>query len=290
MRRMKRTRVKRWFRLTRRGFLKVAGGGALVIGAGAGIEALVVEPRWVRRTQPEIALEGLPRAWEGVRISLLTDIHLGPWVDLDHVAKAVAMSNDARPDIIALTGDFISRPRAVSPDFAAALKQLRASEGKFAVLGNHDYWHDPAGVTSMLRSAGITLLTNTRRTLERSGQRLCLAGVDDLWAGRPDLNAALDGADGQVPRVLLCHNPDYAERMPSAPRVDLMLCGHTHGGQVRLPLVGRPWLPIRNGKYAAGLTRGPHCRVYTSCGLGMVGLPIRLGCRPELPLITLRRA
>ena len=123
----------------------------------------------------------------------------------------------------------------------------------------------------------------------RGGAGLWVAGVDDLWEGSPDLAAALAGVPEAVPRILLCHNPDYAEQMQHTPRVDLMLCGHTHGGQVKIPFGPRPRLPIRHRRYAAGLVEGPCCQVYTSCGLGMVGVPIRFNCRPELAIVTLRR-
>jgi len=225
-----------------------------------------------------------------VRFAHLTDIHLGRLIGLDYVRQAVAMTNDAAPDIIVLTGDFVSRKRTINADYAKVLGRLRAKEGKFAVLGNHDHWADAPGLVSVLASAGISTLTNAHRLLRRDGQDLCLAGVDDLWAGRPDLEQALAGVDSDVPRILLCHNPDYAEKMASRPRVDLMLAGHTHGGQVRLPLLGQTRLPIRWRKYAAGLATGPQCPVYTCRGLGMVGVPIRLNCRPELAIVTLRRA
>ncbi len=279
----------KWFKLTRRAFLKLTGGAALTVGAGALIDAVLIEPRWIKLTKPDIRLKNLPPAWDGVRIAHLTDIHLGRLIGLDYVRQAVAMTNDAAPDIIVLTGDFVSQRRTINAEYGKALGQLRAREGKFAVLGNHDHWADAPGVVSMLASAGISMLTNAHRLLRRGGQGLCLAGVDDLWAGRPDLERALAGVGGNVPRILLCHNPDYAEEMASGPPVDLMLAGHTHGGQVRLPLLGQPRLPVRWRKYAAGLAAGPRCPVYTCRGLGMVGIPIRLNCRPELAIVRLRR-
>jgi len=131
---------------------------------------------------------------------------------------------------------------------------------------------------------------NTHVLLHRGGDRLAIAGVGDLWADRQDLAAALAGVPEGAARVLLCHNPDYADHMPPRPRVDLMLAGHTHGGQVKIPFAGRWRLPIVNKLYAAGIVPGPHCPVYVSVGIGMVSLPLRFNCRPELPIVTLRRA
>ncbi len=282
--------MRKWVRRTRRRLLKATGGAAWALANGAGYEAIFLEPRWVNHTRPVVWLEDLPPAWDGARIALLTDIHLGPVVELDYVAEAVEMANRAAPHIVVLTGDFVSRRRAIHRRYSRVLGGLCAGEGKFAVLGNHDHWIDPTGVSEVLSSAGITMLTNGRRTLERRGQQLCLAGVDDPWSGRPDLGSALGGVAEHVPRILLCHNPDYAELMPADQRVDLMLCGHTHGKQTRYRLFSSRGLPRRYGKYAAGLAEGPNCQVYISCGLGMNGLPIRWGSRPELPVITLRRA
>ena len=141
----------------------------------------------------------------------------------------------------------------------------------------------------MLRNAGVTVLDNACAIVRRDGQSLCIAGVEDPWHGHPSTERALDGLDEDVCRVLLCHNPDYAEEMPARPRVDLMLAGHTHGGQVKIPFGPRPRLPIDYKKYGAGLVRGPHCPVYVTRGIGMIAPPVRFNCRPEVAIITLRK-
>lgn len=277
-------------KLGRRRFLKwglLSGVGVVVGGA---VDAVLLEPRWVSLTRPVISIDALPSAWDGVPIAHLTDIHTGRLIGLDYVRKVVEMTLAQSPDIIALTGDFVTGVGAITPKLARVLGRLRAAKGQFAVLGNHDHWADAEGVRSLLNSAGITLLTNRNVVLEENHEKLCLAGVGDLWEDEQLLDAALAGVPEQVPRILLCHNPDYAEAMPSGPRVDLMLCGHTHGGQFKIPFGPRPQLPVRYAKYAAGLARGPCCPVYTSRGLGMVGVPIRFNCRPELAIITLCRA
>ena len=277
-------------RFTRRRFLRLLGGTVAGGVAASVIDAFAVEPRWINVTCPTLVVEHLGAGWDGVRIAHLTDLHVGRLISLDHVRKAVDLANAAGPDLVVLTGDFVSRRRAINDALTDALKALRAPLGAFAVLGNHDHWTDAAAVVKSITAAGVRMLDNGRTVLTRGGDPLVLAGVGDLWEGAPDLGAALAGAPAEAPRVLLCHNPDYADRMPADPRVDLMLCGHTHGGQVKVPFGGRPQLPIRNLKYAAGFVPGPHCPMYVSVGLGMVGIPVRFNCRPELPVITLRRS
>lgn len=276
--------------ISRRKFLKCAGllGGAVV--AGSVIDALAIEPHWFEVTQRTIRVANLPGAWDGVRIAQITDMHIGRNSTLDHARQIVDMCNDLQPDIIALTGDYVSRADAITNALVEVLRDLRAKSGKFAVLGNHDYWTNAHRVVASLKSAGISLLNNAHHILTRNGEKLCIAGVDDLFSQNTDAAKALAGVDPKICRILLCHNPDYAEMLPAQVRVDLMLSGHTHGGQVCLPLIGPLILPIEFKKYAQGLVQGPRCPVYISRGLGMVTIPVRFNCRPELPLITLQRA
>ncbi|MBS3821670.1 MAG: metallophosphoesterase, partial [Phycisphaerae bacterium] len=209
---------------------------------------------------------------------------------LDDARGAVDAANAARPDLVVLLGDYVSRADAITRALVEVLRSLRAPLGVYAVLGNHDYWTDAPAMIRIFDDAGVRMLTNDHAVLTRDGQPLCLAGVDDLMAGSPSLTDALADAPDDAPRLLLCHNPDYLDRMPRDVRVDLALCGHTHGGQVRLPLIGPPALPVGNRRYAEGLVRAPSCPAYVSRGIGMVSIPVRFNCRPELPVITLHSA
>ncbi len=278
-------------KLTRRRFLQWTGLAAGTALAGCAVDALALEPHGYVVTRRSIPIRGGGDAWDGVRIAQITDLHIGKLSSLDDARDIVDRTNDLRPDIVVLTGDFVSRADAISRALVEVLRDLRA-ERKFAVLGNHDYWADARTMIASLASAGIPLLTNRNEILTRRAQPLCIAGVDDLWSYHPgpDAAAALAGVPETVPRILLCHNPDYAETLPAPLRVDLMLCGHTHGGQIQLPLLGPLILPITHKKYAEGLVAGPRCPVFISRGLGMVNLPVRFRCRPELPVLTLRRA
>ncbi|MCD6377938.1 MAG: metallophosphoesterase [Planctomycetes bacterium] len=283
----RRSRLSR--RLRRRQRLRKLVSGTLMTAAFTSIvDVLAVEPRWTKVKTVDVPIPNLPPSWEGVRIVQLTDLHVGKFVSLDYIRKIVRKTNSLSPDVVVLTGDYISQTGAITDDFARVLSGLRTRYGKFGVLGNHDHWEGAQAVRQLLRKAGITDLTNKSVLLERAGEHICLAGVDDLWTSHQDLSGALKGVPEDVPRILLSHNPDYAEEMPAEPRVDLMLCGHTHGGQFKVPFGSQLWLPIRHSKYAAGLVKGPHCLVYTSVGVGMVGLPIRFNCRPEISLIILR--
>jgi len=261
---------------------------AMTAGGGM-LDRRAVHSRWLHLTRPTVALPGLPAAWDGLRIAHLSDLHVGPICGLEYLRRVVAASNAAAPDLVVLTGDHVSHWHAVTPDIVELLTALRAPEGKFAVLGNHDYHSGWRRVAEVLEAAGIVLLNNAHRLLRRGAAALCIAGVDDHRHGRPDARAALAGVDPAITRVVLCHNPDYVVQVPAGLRADLFLCGHTHGGQIRLPF-GPPIVTSTcHRRFAEGLVRNGHGWVYTSRGTGMAHLPFRLNCRPELPLITLRR-
>ncbi|HHL40049.1 MAG TPA: metallophosphoesterase [Deltaproteobacteria bacterium] len=274
--------------LTRRAFLK----GGLWLGASAlAADGLFLWRSRIVVERVEVTIEDLAPQLEGLRICLLTDTHHGPMVGIGMLDRAVAAANGLGADVAALTGDFVSRsPEYIAPA-AASLARLRAPLGVFAVLGNHDHWVDAGGVREGLAGAGIRVLENSHALVERAGAPLCVAGVEDLYEGRPDAAAALDGVESTTPRILLSHNPDYAEALGEEPRVDLVLSGHTHGGQVRLPFGFAPVTYSRYGqKYRGGLVRTGRTQVYVSRGLGVVMAPVRINCPPELTLIELRGA
>ena len=181
-----------------------------------------------------------------------------------------------------------TRRRYIVPG-VAVLSQLRAPLGRFAVLGNHDHAVAPALTRRALADHGLTELTNTGVWLERGGARLRFCGVDDCRTGRPRLPPALGDMTVDDAAVVLTHNPDYVERIRD-PRVDLVLSGHTHGGQVVFPFVGALVTASRYGqKYVQGLQQGPSARVFVTRGVGSIVLPVRFGCPPEVALITLRQ-
>jgi predicted MPP superfamily phosphohydrolase len=172
---------------------------------------------------------------------------------------------------------------------AAALSALDPPLGTYAVLGNHDHWDGAPEVREALLARSIPVLENEHRIVTRNGARLCIAGIEELWEGAPDVAAALAGVDAGVPRIVISHNPDLVDALGDEPRVDLVLAGHTHGGQIVLPWLGPLLVPARR-EHASGLVRTPHAWLYVTRGLGVITPPARLGCRPEIAILELVRA
>jgi len=246
------------------------------------------EAKWLKTTRREITVPALPPEFDGLRVAVLSDIHHGPYLGLDFVRRAVDRANALHPDVIVLLGDYVHRsPQYIEPCIAE-LARLRARAGVYAVLGNHDHWESAPRTRDALAQAGIVELTNTGIWLTRGPARLRLCGVDDLWEGTQSLPAALDDCTEKDAAILLSHNPDYVEEIRDR-RVRLVLSGHTHGGQVNIPLRGPPVLPSRYGqKYAEGLVTTPYTQVFVTRGIGTITPPVRFNCRPEIALLTLR--
>jgi uncharacterized protein len=265
--------------------------GALLAGAGLAGYATLVEPRWLKLRRVTIHVRRLPRQLEGLRIGLLTDLHAGSGTPLSLIRRASRMVMRERPDLIALTGDFASDDAGNFRGVLAALDTLRAPLGVYAVPGNHDHivgieqWHRDVGAHPTIQD-----LTNAAIMREVAGARLCIAGVDDYYEGDPQLEV-LPPPDERDLTILLAHSPDQAERARRThDRVDLVLSGHTHGGQIRLPWLGAIVNSADHEKlYDEGLRRRPWTQVYVSRGVGTVHLPVRFWCRPEVSLLTLTR-
>lgn len=249
------------------------------------------EANHIRLTRQDVTVPNLPPPFVGKTLAVLADLHHGPYVGLDFIRDAVRRTNELKPDLVALVGDYAhtgNKTHIELPPCLEALSELRAPLGVFAVPGNHDMKSNGAIYRELITTTPLLDVTNRNRPVELEGEHLWLAGVDDLWWGKPDLKQALLGVPDQAAVVLLSHNPDFAERQPD-PRVGLMLSGHTHGGQVYLPHFGAPWLPSRYGeKYRKGLVQGPASWVFVSRGIGEAGVPLRMSAPPEICLLTLR--
>ena len=267
----------------RRHFLRLIAASAPVAGLAYGF----AETGDVRIERVGATLPKLPKAFDGLRIAFLTDIHHGPYVTLGELRGFVRTALALQPDLILLGGDYVLRDaKYIRPCFDV-LASLKAPLGTFGVLGNHDHEHGAGETKAAMVRAGIGELTNSGTWLTRGRDRLRLAGVDDLWRGHADVEAALGDATPADACLLVSHNPDVAETMIDR-RVGLMLSGHTHGGQVIAPGMTNPFVPSRYGdKYAHGFADAPTTRVYTSRGLGVTGLPVRYNCPPEITLLTL---
>lgn len=294
--------------LGRRRFLVGAALGAGAGGAGTAFgRATLVTPWDLKVARYEVALDGLPPAMNGFRIVQLTDTHLGPRIPREHVERACEMAAALGPDLIALTGDYIHMgTRYICPaaEIFGRMVSARGSRlGVVATLGNHDFYGDAGLTVRLLKEAGVVVIENDRVFVRAGsgaldtepggdGEDLCIAGVSDLLEGVIDAQAALRGVDPSTPRVMLAHNPDTSEWITrnsrEKPRVDLMLSGHTHGGQVVLPLIGPPVVPSAYG-YAHGMVRSSLCPLIVSAGVGMSIMPLRVNVPPEVVEIVLTR-
>jgi predicted MPP superfamily phosphohydrolase len=193
------------------------------------------------------------------------------------------MVMEARADAILVGGDFISTVEGI-PAATEEIARLGAPYGVFACLGNHDHWTAPESVAEAPTGAGVNVLRNRAISL-REG--LWLAGVDDVWEEQDDLDTALEGVPGGAATILLAHEPDFADRAAEDGRVALQLSGHSHGGQVRLPIIGPPILPYLGERYSAGLYEVGEMQLYVTRGVGVIAPPVRFNCRPEVTIITL---
>lgn len=282
------------FPINRRKFIRLA---AAVGGAALVADTALIEPNRPRIVRKDIALRRWPARMDGFTIALLSDFHYDPYCSVHPIRSAIGMVNDLHPDLIVLTGDFVSVPFFGDPAAGAShaepcaqlLRQMHAPHDLVAVMGNHDFFTDPDRVTDSLRATGIKVLANQSIAIERDGGRFWLSGVDDVMGKTADLDATLRTVPADEAVVLLAHEPDYADHV-SRYAVDLQLSGHSHGGQVRLPFIRPLYLPSLARKYIWGLYKIGGLTLYTNPGLGTVDIPVRLNCPPEITLLTLRRA
>jgi predicted MPP superfamily phosphohydrolase len=285
--------------MNRRTFLQgtaaIAATGALVVGA----DAALVEPRHLVVNRVDIRLRRLPDVFDGFTIAQLSDFHYDAEFSAATIRAAVEITNKLQPNLIVLTGDFVTEPalahrrhidlkeaaNAAEP-CGAILNKLNAEFGVMSVIGNHDGNTDPALVKQILKGQGLPVMYDEHNAIERGGKRIWIAGLDDN-PDETDLRPALKGIPPDELVIVLAHEPDVADFISKYP-VDLQLSGHSHGGQVRLPLIGPVYLPRLGRKYPRGLRQVGPLTLYTNVGIGTMGLPVRLNCPPEVTLLTLR--
>ena len=276
---------------TRRDVLKAAAASVTTIGLGTlGFGCAVRQS--VEVSNVEVKVNDLPPEFDGLTIAQLTDIHHGIYTGLDYIYRCVEIVNSLKPDLIAMTGDFTYGGKKYVEPCAEVLRGLRARVGTYVVLGNHDYYVGASLVTGALKRAGCVVMIDALDRIELRGARLWLTGVDDLLYGTTDPKHLLRDIPREAPRIVLSHNPDFIEEFAAKDqRVDLMISGHTHGGQIRFPLAGAPHVSSAYGQqYVIGLNRKDAMQVYTSRGVGTILLPTRVDCPPEIALFTLRKA
>jgi hypothetical protein len=276
--------------MTRRSFLGLSAGAL----GGLGLYAGEISRHELSIEQHTIKLERLPEAFRGVRIVQISDFHYAEFTEAYFLREMVQQVNRLQPDLVLLTGDFISfgplpysYARTHMPECAAILSGITCPQ-RWAILGNHDTQVGPEYVIGPLRDHGIPVLRNQYHPIERDGGRLWLAGLGSacLNDSFPDRGIPRQAIGGKDPIIVLAHEPDI---LPEIARynVDLMLSGHTHGGQIRIPFLPPLILPDFGKNFVEGLFRHGGTQLYVNRGIGAVGAPFRLNCPPEITVLTL---
>lgn len=275
-------------KMTRRQFLKIGVSAVVGVGAAGGAYASLWEPHQLDITRRTLALPSLPKAFDGMKVVQFSDLHLGFHTGAKDVARVVQAIQNEKPDMICFTGDMVD---GNTEDMRAAIQpftELIAPLGLFSILGNHDY-KDVETLISMEEEAGFQVLRNTAVKLRRDGAVIAVAGLDDAFWGQPDPAAVIQDLPDGMFKLLLMHEPDYADTT-AAHSFHLQLSGHSHGGQIRLPWMGEVITPPGAKRYVQGLytigSRG--MLLYVNRGIGTTQLPFRFLCKPELTVLTLR--
>ena len=263
-----------------------------------GFQTLMTQTRGSTKFKPElfdlvnvdIKIKNLPFTFHNYRIINLTDIHLGQWISPEYLSGVVDYVNSLNPDMITLTGDYVSYIlEGYEDDLLDSFKRLKAKDGKFAVLGNHDHWADADEIRKILKKSNIVDLSNDVYTLEKDGEKLNISGVDSLTVGADDFDKVLEKLPSDGASILLVHEPDFAKISSKTGRFDLQMSGHSHGGQLVIP--GVKTTPFRcsySFKYPVGAYNVDNMIQYTSKGLGTNSFWLRINCKPEITQFYLK--
>lgn len=235
----------------------------------------------------EVPIRGLPAGFDGYTIAFLSDIHAGPYLGTDVLNPLFRRVTEAKPDLIVLGGDLVNYNVEEAAEVANAIKNLRARDGVLSVPGNHDHYTGDIGrVIRYLEKEGVQSLVNDSTSISRRGDYISILGVDDGGAGVFDLARAHESSRETKTRILLSHTPDALPLAEKA-HIDLMLSGHTHGGQLRAPRI-KPISTHTKGRYVDGFYRSGKTLAFVGRGVGVVCVPMRTFCPPHVPLIVLR--
>jgi uncharacterized protein len=250
--------------------------------------AYFIEPNWIDINPLVINLPHLAPEFDGYRIVQISDIHTDRWMTQEHLNRIFQLVNQQKPDLVAITGDFVTRNcQRFIPNLRATIGQLTPKDVTVSVWGNHDYWANPQAIAQALQENGVVNLQNGIYTLQRGNNRLYIVGVDDALEGKPRLDLLLNALPQEGAAILLAHEPDFADTSAPTKRFDLQLSGHSHAGQIRLPFIRPLALPTLGQKYYAGLYQIRGMELYTNRGIGVTGLHLRFNSRPEITVITL---
>ena len=277
--------------LTRRNFLITAATAA----GGLALYSNDISRHELSITTPTFRIDNLPPAFHGFRFVQISDLHLEEYTEDFFLRRVIRRVNQLKPDMVLITGDFVSRgPMSISVSYSAAARcaELLAALNcplRYGILGNHDAAVGSSVVRGHMEYNGLPMLVNENVRIERNGEHIFLCGLDDIAWGNPNLEDAIP-ASPDAPVILMAHEPDYADTIAKHPRgslIDLILSGHTHGGQIRIPGLRPLALPLLGKHYAEGHFQVGNSQLYVNRGIGTVGIPFRLNCPPEITLATL---
>ncbi|HEY9639158.1 MAG TPA: metallophosphoesterase [Coleofasciculaceae cyanobacterium] len=248
-----------------------------------------IEPNWIAIHYVPVEMPRLAPEFQGYKIVQISDIHADPWMTQERMLRLVSRINALKPDAVAITGDFVTLHADVyEPSLTAALQRLTPQDVTVGVLGNHDQWSSPEIIRRMMKQSNIIDLSNAVTTIHRQGAMLHLAGVDDIWTKNDRLDLVLEQLPPQGAAILLAHEPDFASISAASGRFDLQMSGHSHGGQVVIPFLGAPKLPLYAKQYPSGRYQVKNMVHYTNRGVGMGRPKVRFNCRPEITVFILK--
>lgn len=249
-----------------------------------------IEPSLLKVHEESIFSRAIPPSFDNFKIVQFSDTHVGFQYSLQQLQDLVQQINHLQPNIVVFTGDLIDEPQSFNEGkkLSKILDNIQAQDGKYWVYGNHDHGgYGTDMVANLMVQAGFNLLQNSHTVIEKNHERIILAGIDDMILGKPDIDMALANTHPHLFTILLVHEPDFADMAKKYP-VDLQLSGHSHGGQVRLPLIGHIYTPIYAEKYVSGKYEINDLILYVNNGIGTTGLPFRFFCKPEIHMFTLK--
>ena len=265
--------------------------GLLAIAIFSLVYVFQIEPQWFEVVPIEITIPNLAAEFEDFTIVQISDIHADTSMTVKKLARIAKLIDQQQPDIIAITGDFVtlkSDPKTTQL-LENTFKQFSPKEKTLAVLGNHDHWSNSEKIRSLLHNSNVLDISNYLYTIERNNSKLIIAGVDDYWEHKSDLDSVLQQLkqEDNAPAILLAHEPDFADISAATHKFALQISGHSHGGQVRIPFQKPPVLPPFAHKYPVGRYQVDEMIQYTNRGVGMVLPAVRFNCRPEITVFTL---
>lgn len=273
--------------MNRRTFLKLSAcTGAIVL---LGSYPILIERNIVTINKYQIYLKDLPESFDGYTIAHLTDLHLGTLVSESFIRGVVDKTNTLKTDLIACTGDYVHAKNTITEidKVWPLLSNLAAKDGVYSVLGNHDHWADTQRSLYWLERSGQNL-RHRSVSIYRGNEKITIGGAGDYWEDDINIDKAFANSHADECRILLSHNPDSIDTNFTT-RLSVALCGHTHGGQVRIPFYGAPILPVKNKQYSNGLISTKKTKVFISRGIGWAIYPIRLNCYPEIAVVEMKK-